>query len=191
MKYNFLSFILIIFLSDLIANPPKKDKVPDIKMRMLNGEYSQLYDYIGEGPLLIDFWTTWCPNCDQQMGYINKITNHYEKAGLKVLAININNPKIVNKVKPYAQKRNFSFDVAIDPESKIADALDIQGIPTTIFIDKDGKIWDRHVGFSPGMEKDYVSSLVTYFEKNNIDHDPISLEETIKLNENQNVNIEF
>ena len=68
------------------------------------------------------------------MVYLDQINNHYKNIGLKVLAINVNNPKIVNKVKPYVKKRNFKFDVAIDPEAKIGSALKVEGLPTTFLL---------------------------------------------------------
>jgi|TARA_Y100000294_G_scaffold103182_1_gene95814 peroxiredoxin len=125
------------------------------------------------------------------MVYLDQINNHYKNIGLKVLAINVNNPKIVNKVKPYVKKRNFKFDVAIDPETKIASALKVEGLPTTFFIDTDGKIWDRIAGFGPGTEKDYIKSLEKYFDINHIKPDPISFEKKTALNKSQNINIEF
>ena len=55
-------FTLFLFsISLLIANDKKElnTVVPDEKIRMINGEFSDLKDYVGDGPLLIDFWTTW------------------------------------------------------------------------------------------------------------------------------------
>ena len=125
------------------------------------------------------------------MVYLDQINNHYKNIGLKVLAINVNNPKIVNKVKPYVKKRNFKFDVAIDPEAKIGSALKVDGLPTTFFVDTDGKIWDRIAGFGSGTEKDYIKSLEKFFDKNNIKPDPISFEKKTTVNKSQNINIEF
>ena len=34
-------------------------ELPEAKLRMLGGEYSQLSQYVGDGPLIVDFWTTW------------------------------------------------------------------------------------------------------------------------------------
>ena len=34
-------------------------ELPEAKLRMLDGEYSQLSQYVGDGPLIVDFWTTW------------------------------------------------------------------------------------------------------------------------------------
>jgi len=187
-----LILINLVFITSVaFGDTTLVSELPEAKLRMLDGEYSQLSQYVGGGPLIVDFWTTWCPNCEQQMAYLDKINNHYKSSGLKVLAININNPKIVNKVKPYVKKRNFKFDVAIDPEGKISDALNVTSIPTTLFVDTNGKVWDRQAGFGSGTEKDYIKSLETYFDINHIKTDPINFEKKTALNKNQNINIEF
>ena len=81
--------------------------------------------------------------------------------------------------------------MAIDPEGKISDALKVEGLPTTFFIDTKGKVWDRIAGFGPGTEIDYIKSLEKYFDINHIKPDPISFEKKTALNKSQNINIEF
>jgi len=158
---------------------------------MINVEFSELKNYVGEGPLLLEFWTTWCPNCPKQMGYLSDLAEHFKEVGLQVLGINLNEPKIVNKVKPYIQNRNFSYDIAIDPEEKLGEYFRVEGIPTLLLIDNEGNVINRYVGYSPGQEENYVKDLSTYFNDNGIDYIPISLkEETIDLDE-EDISIEF
>ena len=81
--------LLFLFSLSLLTAKDKeglKTVVPDEKIRMINGEFSDLKDYVGDGPLLIDFWTTWCPNCTRQMGYLNDIAEHFEGNGLKAVS---------------------------------------------------------------------------------------------------------
>jgi len=55
-------FILInIFFITSVAygDTTHVSELPEAKLRMLDGEYSQLSQYIGDGPLIVDFWTTW------------------------------------------------------------------------------------------------------------------------------------
>ena len=132
---------------------------------MINGDFSELKDYVGDGPFLLDFWTTWCPNCPKQMGYLSDIAEHFENNGLKVLGVNLNEPKIVNKVKPYIQNRNFSYDIAIDPENILGDYFGVNGIPTLILVDNDGNIINRYVGYSPGKEEEYIKDLENFEKK--------------------------
>ena len=188
-----LFIIFPIFITFLFAQNDEEfnTKIPDEKIRMINVEFSELKNYVGEGPLLLEFWTTWCPNCPKQMGYLSDLAEHFKEVGLQVLGINLNEPKIVNKVKPYIQNRNFSYDIAIDPEEKLGEYFRVEGIPTLLLIDNEGNVINRYVGYSPGQEENYVKDLSTYFNDNGIDYIPISLkEETIDLDE-EDISIEF
>ena len=158
---------------------------------MINGEFSELKNYVGEGPLLLEFWTTWCPNCPKQMGYLSDLAEHFKDAGLQVLGINLNEPKIVNKVKPYIQNRNFSYDIAIDPEEKLGEYFGVKGIPTLLLVDNRGNVINRYVGYSPGQEEKYVEDISAYFNDKGIDFVPISLKEEIIDFEEENISIEF
>jgi len=55
-------FWLILILSSLhfsLANSPVEERTKDMRIKMLNGEYGKLSDYVGGGPTIINFWTTW------------------------------------------------------------------------------------------------------------------------------------
>ena len=51
-----LSVLLVLFF---ISNALHAKKIVDSRMKMLNGEYAKLSDFISSGPLIINFWTTW------------------------------------------------------------------------------------------------------------------------------------
>ena len=125
------------------------------------------------------------------MGYLSDIAEHFENNGLKVLGVNLNEPKIVNKVKPYIQNRNFSYDIAIDPENILGDYFGVNGIPTLILVDNDGNIINRYVGYSPGKEEEYIKDLENYYSDRGIKYNPISLKEDAVDFDDQDISIEF
>ena len=54
--------LLFLFSLSLLTAEDKEvlnTVVPDEKIRMINGEFSELKNYVGDGPLLLEFWTTW------------------------------------------------------------------------------------------------------------------------------------
>ena len=50
---------LIFITSMAYGDTTRVSELPEAKLRMLDGEYSQLSQYVGDGPLIVDFWTTW------------------------------------------------------------------------------------------------------------------------------------
>lgn len=56
---KFLFTILIILSQILNASIIKEDRIPSSRIKMLNGEYAKLADFNSEGPMIVNFWTTW------------------------------------------------------------------------------------------------------------------------------------
>ena len=55
----FILINLFFITSVAYGDTTHVSELPEAKLRMLDGEYSQLSQYIGDGPLIVDFWTTW------------------------------------------------------------------------------------------------------------------------------------
>ena len=47
--------------------------IPDLKVKLLDGSTTTLHKLSQDGPLLIDFWATWCVPCKKVMKYLNRI----------------------------------------------------------------------------------------------------------------------
>ena len=59
MKKTILILLFLSFNYDLVANSLEGSKVPNSRIKMLNGKYSKLSEYYEDGPVIINFWTTW------------------------------------------------------------------------------------------------------------------------------------
>ena len=137
----------------LIATVYGQNKVPNIRLKMLDGKYAKLYDLLKEGPILVDFWATWCEPCKKEMYFLNKFHNQLEDTGFKVLTINTDTPRSIGKVKSYIKSKKYEFLVAVDPNQQVMKKMSVKLLPTTILVDNDGTILFRHQGYSPGDEK--------------------------------------
>ena len=188
---NIYLLALVMNFQLLQGENTKVVKIPEARLKMLDGEYAQLSDFNNDGPVIINFWTTWWPFCERQLAYLDQLNTSFSNTGLKVLSINVNEPKILNLVKPYVSKRKYKFDVSIDPRGKLADKLSVEGIPTLFFADKNGTILYRSSGYEDGYENEYLKELIKYLDKENIPYDDFKFKDKASRRKEAIVDIDF
>ncbi|MBB5323474.1 peroxiredoxin [Anoxybacillus tepidamans] len=130
---------------------------PDFVLTDLNGKTHRLSDYRGKG-VFLNFWGTWCKPCEKEMPYINRQYAVYKKQGVEVLAVNVGEPKL--SVQKFVDRFGLTFPVVIDREDQVMNAYEINPLPTTFLIDKDGKIKQIITGtMTEEMVKQYMESI--------------------------------
>tara|TARA_B100001250_G_scaffold281452_1_gene243718 strand:- start:407 stop:925 length:519 start_codon:yes stop_codon:yes gene_type:complete len=134
-------------------------KIPNINLKLLNGKKTTVYKLLESGPLLMDFWATWCKPCKQVMKHLNEYHNEFNDQGFQVLMVNQDTPRSLGKVKAYVNSKNYDFLVSIDPNQQIAKKLNGQIMPNLILINTDGTIRWRHQGYMPGEEKEIKEQI--------------------------------
>ncbi len=175
----------------LLSISSAQDRVPNLRLKMLNGKYAKLYDFLKDGPMIIDFWATWCEPCKKQMRYLDLFHNHFKKLGFKVLTVNTDTPKSMSKVKPYVRTKGFEFNVAVDPNSQIKKKLKIQQMPTTIIVDQDGTVVYRHKGYVPGDEVGILKAITQLLDKKGIAYTDLDLEKVKKIKKEESLKVDF
>ena len=121
---------------------------------------------VEEGPLMIDFWATWCVPCKRVMKYLDQYHQDYEEQGFKVLMINQDTPRSLGKVKSYVVSQDYQFYVGLDPNKTIAKKLNGMVMPTLILVDKGGEVKWRHQGYIAGEEVEINNQIKLLLEKN-------------------------
>src|SRR5436853_196516 len=84
---------------------------PDVILNGLDGGIVKLSDFQGK-PVLINFWATWCVPCRAEMPAIVEASKKYEKSGLVVLAVDVQEDKTL--VQPFVNEFSMPFPVGID-----------------------------------------------------------------------------
>ncbi|MCY3764316.1 MAG: TlpA disulfide reductase family protein [Gemmatimonadetes bacterium] len=121
---------------------------PDFNLRNLRGERVNLKALLAKGPVLLDFWATYCKPCVKAMPKLQKIHEKYGKSGLTVLGVNVDGPRGQNRVKPFLRARKVSFPIALDSDSAVMRRMQVNVLPTTLLITADGEIALRQVGYN-------------------------------------------
>jgi peroxiredoxin len=126
-----LFFRSFIFAGDLAA-------APDFKLDDLEKNTITLSSYKDKKPVLVIFWTTWCPFCRTQLKILNKKYTDLVADNLEILAINVGEPYL--KVESFAKSYDLLYSVLLDPDSQAARSFRILGVPTYFLINKSGYV---------------------------------------------------
>lgn len=114
---------------------------PDFELMDLTGKPVRLSELKGT-PVMINFWATWCNPCRIEMPLIQSMAE--QNPDLIVLAVNADEP--VRVVQPFVEKMGLTFPILLDPESKVEVMYQVQGLPTSFFLDKNGVIRAVQIG---------------------------------------------
>lgn len=121
-----------------------------------DGKTVKLSDFRGE-PVVLNFWTSWCPYCVDELPALNEAYNEYKEKGVRVIAVNLSFQDDASAAKKSIENAGVEFTVANDNSGQAASAFGVRGIPASIFIDKDGVIYDN---ISGAMDKDAFVSFM-------------------------------
>ena len=152
----------LVLLGFLILNPLLfSQKIQSsFKFNRIDGTKISLDKYLSQGPVLINFWATWCGPCKKEMIHLDRLSKKYKNNGLNILSISIDTQRSLSEVKRYVRSKRYNFDVFIDPNQQIFKKLNGNIMPTNILIDKNGVIFWMHYGYIPGDEVTMESKIL-------------------------------
>ena len=122
---------------------------PDFTLNDLQGEPRSLSDYLGQA-VVINFWTTWCAPCREEMPALQSAYDKFGEEGFMVLAINMTQDDHPELIPLYLDELGLTFPVLLDSNGLASVSLyRIIGLPTSLFIGRDGIIREIFIGAIP------------------------------------------
>ena len=145
--------LFLIFALTAYSQAGKKGKAPGFTLPDLEGEKVELKSLLEDGPVLISFWATHCKPCIKELNKLQKRYPEYKKKGFEMLAIDVDGPRSVGRVKPKVKGLRWKFPVLFDINKDVYRKYQVLGIPHTVLIDQGGNIRYTHTTYRPGDEK--------------------------------------
>ncbi len=130
----------------------------DVTLTDLSGRKFKPSDYKGK-VLLVNFWAAWCTPCQEEIPQFEALQTRYGPQGLQVIGISVED--VESELREFCRKKNVNYPV-VPGDAKIADAFGgILGLPTTLLIGRDGRIYKKYAGATDfaTLESDFMPFL--------------------------------
>lgn len=157
MKVIKLFFIILLLVSGIYSQETGS-KAPDFSARDLDGNSIKLSELTGK-VIVLDFWASWCIPCKKSMPHLADLYNKLKDSAFTIIAINLDEDK--EKISSFKKQIGIEipFPVIFDKDSKLPGLYNVEGMPTTVVIDKTGIIKFKETGFDNDI-KDKLDKLI-------------------------------
>ncbi len=137
-----------LFLSAAAAAAQKSQ----FTLPTLDGEQFSLQEALKQGPVVLDFWATWCKPCIKALPKLQEIAEEYRQRGVGVYTVNTDGPRNQPKVRPFLKRHRLELPVLLDHTREVMKQFQLSVLPATLIISTEGAVVYRHVGYKPGDE---------------------------------------
>ncbi len=133
----------------------KRNMAADFTLKDIDGKTVKLSDYKGK-VVLLNFWATWCGPCRIEIPWFIEFQKTYKDRGFTVIGVALDDEGW-EVVKPYVQEKQINYPVLVGDAVTEQAFGPIESLPTTLIIDKEGRIANAHVGLIG--KRDYASDI--------------------------------
>ncbi|MFB2704391.1 MULTISPECIES: TlpA family protein disulfide reductase [Marinobacter] len=147
---------ILACLSPLAGAEAINVPAPDFTLESRSGENLRLEDHRGE-VVMLNFWASWCGPCRQEMPLMDELYSQYKDLGFTILAVNVDGNR--EAAHRFLDKVPVNYPILYDPESSVSELYEVQAMPTTVMIDRDGNARYIHYGYQPGYEDEYEQQI--------------------------------
>lgn len=129
------------------------------RLRTAEGGMFALEDALEQGPVILDFWATWCAPCKIALPRWQELAERYEEHGVQLITVSQDDPRSQPKILPYMRSQGFEFPALLDGDKQVGRRYRVTNLPTTFLIAQDGTILSHHVGYREGDERAVEAQL--------------------------------
>jgi len=160
-----LSSALLLFLAGCshpreLKSEAQRRAAPNFTLKDADGNPVNLTDYRGK-VVLVNFWATWCGPCEVEIPWFVEFEQKYRDQGFAVLGLSMDDDGW-KAVRPYIASHKINYRVMIASEVVSQQFGDIDSLPTSFVLDRQGRIATNHVGLVD--KRDYQNEILKLLE---------------------------
>lgn len=148
--------VVLLMCSSLLGAKEVSGPAPDFTLASASGKNIKLSELRGE-VVMVNFWASWCGPCREELPLLDALYQQYRDYGFTLLGVNVDeNRAAADKL---LEQIPVSFPVLYDPDSAVSELYQVDAMPSTILIDRDGNLRYLHRGYKPGYEDQYDAEV--------------------------------
>lgn len=136
----------------------KNEKAPSFKYLTIDGKEIDLAGFIGQKPVVLDFWATWCGPCKRELPVLEEFYKTHSTQ-VEIIAISAEDRNMSGPIAKVVGDLGLTFPVMHDPSKTISAMYPTQGIPYLVFIDKNGIVIGEAMGANPAIGEEIIDKF--------------------------------
>jgi len=138
------------------ATPATGSPAPDFTLKSAAGQNLRLGEQKGR-VVMVNFWATWCGPCRIELPQLSRLQQKYGDAGFTMLGVNVDDD--FSKATAVAQQLDVRFPVLYDDGKQVVKRYGVSAMPSSVLIDRDGRVRAVHLGYRAGDEAAYEDTI--------------------------------
>ena len=154
-------FVLIFISSLSLVAQEKLNVFPSVDIKNIEGKIINTDEFDNGGkPIIVSFWATWCKPCAKELDAISEVYDEWQdETGVKLLAISIDDARNTAKIAPFANGKDWPYEVYLDANSDLKRALNVNAIPHTFLLNGKKEIVWQHTSYFDGDEDELFEEI--------------------------------
>lgn len=157
LKNSIVALVFTVFAaSSLASSGMEGHEAPDFALKSSTGQNLRLSEFRGD-VVMINFWATWCGPCRQEMPHLDDLYARYQRVGFNLLAVNIDDDS--SRAMNMIEELGVNFPVLFDARKQVSELYEVEAMPVTVIVDREGTVRYVHHGYKPGYENMYLDQV--------------------------------
>ena len=149
-------FAALAIAVTLTAATPGAPVAPDFRLANRAGGEVSLAALRGQ-VVMINFWASWCGPCRQEFPALDAVYRKYKPMGFTLVGINVESEKA--DAERFLGQRPVTFPILFDPDNRVSGSYGVKAMPTTVLVDRQGRVRWQHMAYKPCDEAQYIEQI--------------------------------